>query len=246
MATKHRQSVIVTKDEDSYIPEYTLDRIESEVCTNIPGMEYTQWEDAINMCVEIEREPLDIYRCLNTIVTIYGIWDKEPQTINDRMKSILLRIHILLYYRHRDDRIYEISVFPPLREYVNRYVNCKNYNFHVKIYDPLNKIIDLEREVRELQKRSCENMMEEGCEEIEWHDKVRLELALKFIEKAGANLKKYGNKTKVANILQTITKLPLSTCKNYVTNRDLNTKEHNNEILKVNATLQEVGIDIRL
>ena len=154
MATKHRQSIVVPKEEDSYIPEYTLDRIEEEVCKNISGMEYTHWENAIKICIEIEREPLDIYRCLNTTVSTYGISDKDTQNIDQRIKTILLRIYMLLYYHHRNDKIYEMSVFPPLREYVCRCKNCNNYNFSGMIVAPLNKIIDLEREVRELREKN--------------------------------------------------------------------------------------------
>lgn len=83
-------------------------------------------------------------------------------------------------------------------------------------------------------------------EEIDWHDKVRLDVLLQLMENDGANLEKHGNKMKAAKIMQSITGLPLQTCKNYCSNRDLNTTTHNEEILKMNTLLQALGMEIRL
>lgn len=86
----------------------------------------------------------------------------------------------------------------------------------------------------------------ESSSDIEWHAKVRLELAMKLIEKADANLAIHGNKARASRLLQTLTNLPKSTCGNYVTNRDLNTEIHSDEVLKLNSSLQALGIEIRL
>ena len=67
-------------------------------------------------------------------------------------------------------------------------------------------------------------------EEIDWHDKVRLDVLLRLMVKDGADLEKHGNKMKAAKIMQSITGLPLQTCKNYCTNRDLNITIHSEEI----------------
>lgn len=85
----------------------------------------------------------------------------------------------------------------------------------------------------------------ETAVEIPWHDKVRLELLLRILEKGGTDLQKC-IKARVADVMQTITKLPISTCKNYCTNRDLNTKKHEEEILTLNSKLQAVGLNILL
>ena len=82
--------------------------------------------------------------------------------------------------------------------------------------------------------------------EIDLHDKVRLDLLLRLIENDGADLEKHGNKMKVATIMQSITGLPLQTCKNYCTNRDLNTTVHSEETLTMNSILQSLGMKIRL
>ena len=89
------------------------------------------------------------------------------------------------------------------------------------------------------------SVYEQG-DNIELHDKVRLELLLRFIEENGIELQKRGNKARAARLLQMITELPSSTCRNYMTNRDLNTQTHNEEILKINTELQALGISVRL
>ena len=88
---------------------------------------------------------------------------------------------------------------------------------------------------------------EEGVSEnINWHDKVRLDLLLRLMKKDGADLDKRGNKTKAAEVMHSVTSLPLQTCKNYCSDSNLNTKEHEDEILKLNSNLQALGMEIRL
>lgn len=111
-----------------------------------------------------------------------------------------------------------------------------------------NRIKELEEENKRLKEQveDFEELAKSTSKNISWHDKVRLELALRFMEKADCNLSKYGNKARAARILQAITKLPISTCKNYVTNRDLNTQEHKEELLEINTELQTLGTEILL
>ena len=81
---------------------------------------------------------------------------------------------------------------------------------------------------------------------INWHDKVRLELAIRIMEKADINLETFGNKARVARILQAITKLPISTCSNYASNRDLSINKHGDEIAKINSDLYVLNRNIQL
>ena len=83
-------------------------------------------------------------------------------------------------------------------------------------------------------------------EDIKFHDKVRLELLLRLMKKDGADLDKYGNKVKAAEIMKSVTSLPLQTCKNYCSDPQLSTKEHEEEILRLNTKLQALGMEIRL
>ena len=80
----------------------------------------------------------------------------------------------------------------------------------------------------------------------EWHDKVRLDALLRLMQENGADLEKHGNKRKAAEIMRAISGLPLSTCTNYCTNRDLSLTHHEEEILRLNSKLQALGMKIRL
>ena len=114
------------------------------------------------------------------------------------------------------------------------------------------RITELEAENLQLKEanKTLEKQLEEFkclefAEEIQWHDKVRLELLLRLLEKDGVDLQEVV-KARVAEVMQAITKLPISTCKNYCTNRDLNTETHKEEILKLNSKLQAIGISFIL
>ena len=88
--------------------------------------------------------------------------------------------------------------------------------------------------------------LREESESIQAVDKIRLELLLQLMEKDGADLDNYGNKANAAKVIQFVTDLPSSTCKNYCTNRDLNTKYHAESISKVNHVLKELEMKTQL
>lgn len=85
-----------------------------------------------------------------------------------------------------------------------------------------------------------------SSEDVNWHDKVRLDLLLRLMKNAGANLERYGNKIKAAELMRSITDLPLQTCKNYCSDPNLNIKKHEAEILKLNTKLQALDMKIHL
>ncbi|MCQ2258892.1 MAG: hypothetical protein MJZ41_13015 [Bacteroidaceae bacterium] len=74
------------------------------------------------------------------------------------------------------------------------------------------------------------------------HDKIRLELTLRFLESSGAQYNAYGAKTKVAKILNFITGIRIQTCKNFLSDRVVNKETHSEEIKEVNGNLTEIGI----
>lgn len=78
------------------------------------------------------------------------------------------------------------------------------------------------------------------------HDKVRLEIFCKLLEAAGVNFQVYGRKAEAARFAHHMTGIPISTCKNYMTNRDLNTTEHAEEVLKTNSSIKKLGIEWQL
>lgn len=78
------------------------------------------------------------------------------------------------------------------------------------------------------------------------HDKVRLEVFCKLLEKSGVEFEKYGTKAEAARLAEYITGVAPSTCGNYMTNRDLNTTVHSEEVLRVNTQIKKIGIEWQL
>ena len=100
------------------------------------------------------------------------------------------------------------------------------------------------KEIDELEKQSQATDVIE--EDVNWHNKVCLELLFRLMKADGMVLDKRGNKATAARIMQAITNLPISTCKNYCSNQNLNRKEHEDEIVKLNFKLQTLGMKSRL
>ena len=152
MASKHRQSVVVTKDEDSYIPEYTLDRIEEEVCKKMPAfIQYAGWKKVIPACIMIEQEPLGIYGCLTNTIKEVTMNQINPFNIQHVRAAIKCRIYMLLYYRHRDNELYKVAVFPYLIEKMRE----EKFDYDIEwINKRIDQIIKLEWRVRELREKN--------------------------------------------------------------------------------------------
>lgn len=106
------------------------------------------------------------------------------------------------------------------------------------------RIAELEEKCKQQTEKLKE--YEEPVELLAPHDKVRLDILLGLMENNGANLNKHGNKTKAAQLMNAITDLPLQTCKNYCSDRNVNTKLHEEEVLKINTLLQALDMKIRL
>lgn len=118
-------------------------------------------------------------------------------------------------------------------------IEDKNQNDELQTkYDELQKQYEEVKE--ELEAYKQEPITEET------HDKVRLEVFCRLLEKAGVDFVAHGIKAESARFTKYITGMPFNTCKNYMTNRDLNQKTHADEILKVNTSLKKIGIDWQL
>ena len=106
------------------------------------------------------------------------------------------------------------------------------------------RIAELEEKCKQQEEQLNEH--EEPVELLTPHDKVRLDILLGLMENNGANLNKHGNKTKAAQLMKAITGLPFQTCKNYCSDRNVNTKLHEEEVLKINTLVQALDMKIRL
>lgn len=81
------------------------------------------------------------------------------------------------------------------------------------------------------------------------HQKVRMELACRLLEKSGVSkevLEHFGNKDKAGTLIGTLLEIPSSTCKQYLSQRDLSINYHKENIKAINHLLKQLGSDIQL
>ncbi len=134
---------------------------------------------------------------------------------------------------------------------VNTTDNGKTQELEKRIQELEKSNEELEKSKEELEKSKEEleeklAAYEKGPIVVKPHNKVVLEVFVKLLEKSGVDLNKRGNKANAARLAETITGLPFSTCKSYMTDRDLKTTPHSEEVLKMNTAIKELGIEWQL
>lgn len=239
-----------------------LDKMDSE----------RMWEKPIELCKKVESNVREVDNAILEARKNQGYYDYNSSNPYVYQVTITL-VYILLYYRHHDDELYKALVFPELKDNMGIYGE-KEFEIQTKVCRvfEMERLIEMSKQNKDItpnifvhpnhlifekqeaivppqiEEHKDERNIEHDVvsEEIDWHDKVRLDVLLRLMVKDGADLEKHGNKMKAAKIMQSITGLPLQTCKNYCTNRDLNITIHSEEILKMNTLLQSLGMEIRL
>ena len=115
------------------------------------------WDGPIKMCQQIEDDQFAV----DTVVMEAKRHDRLFNGINTPRlyHAILCRVYILLYYRHRGDKLYEEIVFPRLKENVGSY-----YGVHLNaIKEQIDKILaqeELMRKVQEEKKKDVKPVFE--------------------------------------------------------------------------------------
>lgn len=110
----------VMNNNSTYLPQYTLCQLADCVAmklayfVNIYNADNIWSAFILEKCKTIEAEP----RNVNTIIVEFK---KSSEIIGHvstlavyKYHAILTRIYIILYYRHRDDRVFQTVVFPRL------------------------------------------------------------------------------------------------------------------------------------
>ncbi|MBR0202276.1 MAG: hypothetical protein IJQ44_07440 [Bacteroidaceae bacterium] len=101
-------------NKSNFLPEYTLAQLSERVCRRLLHLQGhssdTMWDGITELCMKIESEP----RAVDSVIA-------EAKKKNGSLGSgyyyyhhILVRVYILLYYRHAKDSIFQTIVFPEL------------------------------------------------------------------------------------------------------------------------------------
>lgn len=110
-------------DNTQILPQYTLDQLTVDVCQKLDFLKtyYSSskmWDGIMEHVTFIEQEP----RNVNSVIV--KVIEKHSNSLNNMVinyHTILTRSYVLLYYRHRDDAVYQALVFPKLLQHMGIY-----------------------------------------------------------------------------------------------------------------------------
>ncbi|MBO7580326.1 MAG: hypothetical protein J6T38_02245 [Bacteroidaceae bacterium] len=130
-----------------FLPQYTLDQLSEQVCLKLSYFNNSTWEGVPELCKEIEQEPRAVDTVIMKVKRNYS--SGVAQGIY-KYHQVLTRIYMLLYYRHRDDKIFQSIVFPELVKNMRDYAN----NVLKNIIQPgINRIIELDQMVEKAKEK---------------------------------------------------------------------------------------------
>jgi hypothetical protein len=174
-----------------------------------------------------------------------------PELVNVRLQGFYcstdyINNTIINICHHLNNTIKSIDIFKESNLDDNNHAQEGIQNPSKQTDDEKDKTIaELRAEVNRLQEETDTSY--EEFTSIPVHQKVQLELLMKFIEKEIPDFeKKYGQKAKVASLLSIVTGLSTQICKNYVTYRNLNKETHEEEIENANRLLKALNISFKL
>ena len=131
--------------------QYTLDQLADRVAFKVDFFNRlfrsdNIWEAITEQCEKIEKEPRNVSSVILEAKKSKGIAIGGSSVTWYHTK--LTRIYILLYYLHRDDKIYKALVFPELLR--NMGIYCGEQILNTKINQEIDKIIDLDKMVEDV------------------------------------------------------------------------------------------------
>ncbi len=114
-----------TMEITEFPSETILTSLKERICRPITGLETAVnsessiWDAPVKMCKEIENEPLSI----DSIISNARKYNKPLNVDNTIIQYhvILTRLYILLYFRHGDDKLLEVVVYPRLLGNIGRF-----------------------------------------------------------------------------------------------------------------------------
>lgn len=134
-----------------FISQTKLNVIQDRVCRPINYLSsktsyFTSlWDDPIKKCQQIENDLFSV----DTVIIDSRKYNEFFNGVNSPRiyHAILCRVYILLYYRHRDDKLYQEIVFPRLKENMGIYNDT-----HLKtINEKIDQILVQEELVKKMQ-----------------------------------------------------------------------------------------------
>lgn len=252
------------KDIYSFLPENTLNWLYLNVCRHLQLFERfnprTIWERPIERCIDLEQDPDSI----SSFILVQEE-DKGRITNSDIMHyhQFLVRVYILLYYRHRDEELYNEDIFPILKDSMGHYGEEKVIK---DIQQKLDKRIESDKKAHRYKTyteyanpyRQIDDDDYDVNDAVEpqkvLYNKVSFELFIRLLEKckllgnddSGTFKIITSNKSRVGELWQMFTGKSGEEFRRYCSKQSYVNDHTLKDIERLNKKLKEIGIDLQL
>lgn len=145
-------------NENQYLPQHTLAQLSEQVCMKLPY--FTNkfkieniWDGIFPYCLLIEKDPRNV-----NIVTAEVSKHSEFYVRDAGIREshvILVRIYILLYYKHRDNSVFQSIVFQELISRMGVY--SKVENLKTIIHDRIDRILEQDKQIEASKEEARKN-----------------------------------------------------------------------------------------
>ena len=144
--------------KEVFLPQDILNNLTVIVANSLPCLdnlsELTIWDRPIEQCRQIE----------SNIRSVFSVILKARQDGNGKyfrgistnpliFHVLLVRVYILLYYRHRDDELYKAVVFPELQQNIGVYGSKYLNEIHRKV----NRVLEIDRLIEQSKQGKKDN-----------------------------------------------------------------------------------------
>lgn len=112
------------ENQDLYLPKDILGTLCLRVAKTLPCIKFlepaTIWSKPIEFCLRIEGNVREVDNVILEVTRENSYF--QNNSANPRNYHLMLaRVYILLYYRHCDDEVYKVVVFPELQKHMGLY-----------------------------------------------------------------------------------------------------------------------------
>ena len=145
-------------NENQYLPQHTLAQLSEQVCMKLPY--FTNkfkieniWDGIFPYCLLIDKDPRNV-----NIVTAEVSKNTQGFVSGTSIlvfHTIFTRIYVLLYYKHRDDSVFQSIVFQELISRMGVYAKVENLKTIIR--DRIDRILEQDKQIEASKEEARKN-----------------------------------------------------------------------------------------
>ena len=144
--------------KEVFLPQDILSNLTVIVANSLPFLddlsELIMWDKPIELCRQIETNIRSVFSViLKARQDGNGRYFRNVSTNPLLSHVLLVRVYILLYYRHRDDELYKAVVFPELQQNIGVYGSKYLNEIHRKV----NRVLEIDQLIEKNKQGKKEN-----------------------------------------------------------------------------------------